>query len=499
VPALGIPGSSTWRAEWSEHLEGLETIFAVVEPDAGGENLVESLSALPLAHRLRLVRLDGVKDPSDLHLQTSAEGGFYGAWGAALEAAVPVDELLRQVRDDRAAEALERCRDLALRPSILGQFEKDLRGLGVVGEERAAKLVFLAVVSRLLPRPVSIAVKGPSAAGKSFTTTATLKFFSKRAFYSLSGMSDRFLAYDTEPVSHRMIVVAEAAGMSEVGACLVRTLLSEGRIDWGTVEKRTGGLKARRVQKEGPCGLVITTTAVRLHPENETRLLSIPVDDTREQTDRVLKSLAADAEGAERPPLDFEQWHALSDWLEGGERRVLIPFASKLSENVPKVAVRQRRDFLQFLALVQALALLHRENRKRDEDGRILATIEDYAVVRELVADLFGEAAGTEVSKTVRETVEAATALLDSKRGGGEEPATVTVLEIAKRLELDKSAASRRVRAATQAGYLENLETRKGRPARLVPGDPLPEKLELLPPPKLLDSITSGKGDRSRR
>ena len=33
----------------------------------------------------------------------------------------------------------------------------------------------------------------------------------------------------------------------------------------------------------------MTTTQVKLHPENETRLFSLPVDDTPEQTKRVLK------------------------------------------------------------------------------------------------------------------------------------------------------------------------------------------------------------------
>ena len=494
VPALGIPGSSNWRHEWAEHLDGLATVYGVVEPDAGGETFAEALSVAPFSDRLRLLRLGEAKDPSELHLKTCEEGGFGDTWDAALAGAVPVVEALRQARAERAAEAWRACRDLAQLPRILDAFAADLRCLGVVGEERSAQVVFLAVVSRLLDCIVSVAVKGPSAAGKSYTTTTALRFFPERAFYRFSGMSDRFLAYDTEPVAHRMIVVAEAAGMGEAGEYVVRTLLSEGRLDWGTVEKGSGGLQPRRIVKEGPCGLVITTTAVRLHPENETRLLSLPVDDTRAQTRRVLGSLAAAAEqGGEQSAPDFGAWHALSDWLEGGERRVVIPFARRLSEEVPPVAVRQRRDFGQLLTLVRAHALLHRASRKRDEEGRIVATLEDYAIVRELVADLFGEAAGTEVSVTVRETVGVVAAVLEAKPTGGEERATAAVVEVAKRLELDKGTASRRVRAATQAGHLENLETRKGRPARLVLGDPLPEQRELLPPPERLEARHDGE------
>ena len=54
-----------------------------------------------------------------------------------------------------------------------------------------------------------------------------------------------------------------------------RSLLSEGRIKHVIVEKNpeTGRLESREVVLKGPTGLLITTTAISLHKENETRLL----------------------------------------------------------------------------------------------------------------------------------------------------------------------------------------------------------------------------------
>ena len=103
--------------------------------------------------------------------------------------------------------------ELAREPNILARFEQDMKNLGAVGEERVAKLIFLAMTSRLFNRPVSVVVKGPSSAGKSYTTEQTLRFFPAFAYYTLSGMSERFLVYDEEPLAHRMIVVSEAAGL----------------------------------------------------------------------------------------------------------------------------------------------------------------------------------------------------------------------------------------------------------------------------------------------
>ena len=75
--------------------------------------------------------------------------------------------------------------------------------------------------------------------------------------------------------------------------------------------------------------------------------------------------------------------------------------------------------------------------------------IRNYAAVRELVADLFAEHVGASVKKTIRETVEAVRAL---------EQDEVSVSEIAKKLELDRSAVSRRVADAIAGGYLKNHE-----------------------------------------
>jgi hypothetical protein len=51
--------------------------------------------------------------------------------------------------------------------------------------------------------------------------------------------------------------------------------------------------------------------------------------------------------------------------------------------------------------------------------------------------------------------------------------AEVRQAELRAVLNLDKSAISRRVAGALAGGFLENLEDRKGKPARLVLGDPL--------------------------
>jgi hypothetical protein len=68
----------------------------------------------------------------------------------------------------------------------------------------------------------------------------------------------------------------------------------------------------------------------------------------------------------------------------------------------------------------------------------------------------------------------------------------VSSAQVAEVLGLDKSAAWRRVRVAMQKGYLENLETRRGKRAQIVLGDPLPEDRAILPHPDRVDRRERG-------
>ena len=99
-------------------------------------------------------------------------------------------------------------------------------------------------------------------------------------------------------------------------------------------------------------------------------------------------------------------------WLASGATNVVIPFASVLADLVPPVAVRLRRDFGALLTLIRVHALLHQASRPADEAGRIIAIVEDYAVVRHLVADLLADEVEVSVPAHVREIVEAVRAIL---------------------------------------------------------------------------------------
>jgi hypothetical protein len=370
--------------------------------------------------------------------------------------------------------------DLAHEQDILGEFLAAIHRCGVVGEDATAATSYLAMTSRVLEDPVSLVVKGASSSGKSHTVQTTARFFPCDAVIEFTGMSERALVFAPQDFRHRSIIVYEAVALREraeresgnLTAYFVRSLISEGRISYPmSVRTKEGEWTTKIYTKEGPTNVIVTTTATHLHNENETRLLSLQTNDTPEQTRRVLLSLAEQ----ERAEPDLRPWQELQAWLQTAEHRVAIPYARWLAENVPPVAVRLRRDFRSVLSLIRAHAVLHQASRERDADGRIVASEADYAAVRELILPVVSQGVGATVSHVVRETVGAVEALAGEHRDG------VPAAAIARLLQLDKSAARRRLLQAAEAGFVVNLEDRRGRPGRYVLGEPLPEDLEILP------------------
>ncbi len=178
-----------------------------------------------------------------------------------------------EVEDAQTPEELwEICKDLATEENILGRVEEAVREGGFAGPTSGVMLVYLAIMTRLLDRPVSVALRGPSSAGKSFTLKRAAALHPPEAYLTLTAMSDKALVYMKHDLRHRMLIINEAAGINGgLFAYALRSLLSEGCIDYEYTDfelKRTV-----QVRKEGPTGL-LTSAVGGIDFELATRLIT---------------------------------------------------------------------------------------------------------------------------------------------------------------------------------------------------------------------------------
>ena len=245
-------------------------------------------------------------------------------------------------------------------------------GKVIAGEETNGKLLYLVATSRLFDHTMHAAIKGTSAGGKSEIRKRMLEFFPPESVVSFTSLSEKSLIYHDGDFSHKILSMGEAAATDEQDFqdYLLRELMSEGRLRHATVQRVGSANVPLTIEKKGPVAFLVTTTKSKMHPENETRMLSLEIDDSADQTRKVLTKVAQ-VEGLNQSTsqVNVKPWQDYQRWLEQGERRVVVPFAPKMADLVPAASVRLRRDVGQVIRAIKAHALLHREHRRRDGVG----------------------------------------------------------------------------------------------------------------------------------
>jgi len=343
---------------------------------------------------------------------------------------------------------------------------------GVAGERKNVCLLYLALTSRLLDEPISITIKGDPSAGKSYVLSHVLWLFPRDAYWELTGMSQQALIYTERNFAHRTIVIMERPGMGKADYH-IRTLQSEGRIAFETVEKGPHGKQRNRtIEKEGPTNFISTTIEAVGDVQNETRHWTLMADESPEQTARVLKMQGKKLQGrvpSRSGAVALKVAQAMQYLLE--PKRVVIPYGDWLSDRMPTEPLRIRRDFGRLGAAIQAMALLHQYQRDEDEEGMLVATVADYAMVRPLLADTFGSSLDNMTPKTL-ELVKVVREIYEEKRAHALwDSVHVTVYDIQKRTGRGQTSITERLGSAIEEGHLQNVGGgRRGQGWKLVPG-----------------------------
>lgn len=483
VPALGVPGASTWREERdAQHLNGIADVYVVVEPDQGGETLLARLGGSSINERLRLVRLDGFKDVSEMHCAEPER--FRERLEAALTGATRWADEQCAANEREAAEAWEAAHGLLEAPDLLDRIESAIRDGGFAGDARPALIAYVAMTSRLLERPMNLAFVGPSAAGKNRAIRAAAELMPEGAVYEVSAASERALIYTDQSFEHRVVIFAEADSIPDDGpaASAIRALAEEGDMAYEVTVKdaQTGLMTTQRIEKHGPTCLITTSTHPLAH-QLGTRMLEVAVVDSREQTRAVMLAQAHEVDGTRSAEVDVGPFVALQRWLAAREdNRVLVSFAGALGELLPNGQVRLRRDYRKLLTAIQALALLRCCQREVDASGRVVATIfGDYADARRLLLPLFDQVVADGVTPGVRKAVAAVAA--------GETPVSLTAL--ARRMRVAKSTAHPWVKRALAEGWLVDDAAANGGAMLLRLGERLPTRRTALPTPERLAAV----------
>ena len=325
-----------------------------------------------------------------LALEPLQEAAIRGALAPDAESSAPA----LSAEDEAAGLALLRDPDLA--ESIV----RDVEAIGVVGEGDNALVGYLAMVSRLLDKPLAVLIQSTSAAGKSTLMDALLSLMPEAQRVHYSAMTGQSLFYLGEgDLRHKILAIAEEEGVRQAAYAL-KLLQSQGELTIASTGKdpQTGRLVTAEYRVQGPVMLVLTTTAIDIDEELLNRCLVLTINESAAQTaaiqqrQRQARTLAG-LQSKVRSDHVLAAHRAAQSLLQ--PLAVVNPYAEALTFASDRV--RLRRDHVKYLALIDAIALLHQQQRpirRIEVDGARVEYIEvtpaDIALANRLAHAVLG-------------------------------------------------------------------------------------------------------------
>jgi hypothetical protein len=350
---------------------------------------------------------------------------------------------------ERAPQLEREARELLESPEFFTFLRQALRRERLVGEERNALVLYVVAISALLDRPLTAIVKGSSSAGKNHLASRVLRLVPEEAVREIGSSSKTAWNYSGDDFRHSVVYLPERDHDPGV-VHSERLSISEGRLIRTVTVAENGVRVAKTFVTEGPIASISTTTRNRIEVDDETRHISLWVDESREQTRRV-------NEGYVSPELRLSDGE-LAVWRQAytlikarADVPVTLPdWFTIIAESVFDGSVTSRRYFPAFIEACKTIALV-RSFKKQSGARRphkIKVAFADLAIAAVLFEDVFVESLHRDDDKNMKTRM--AVQEISDKKGG----APVTAEELAEHMSISSDRAYRSIRAAVDAGAI---------------------------------------------
>ena len=358
---------------------------------------------------------------------------------------------------------IECAEEFLRRPDMVSQIVRHIKSLGVAGEQELILMLYLIGTSRLLIRPLAGVVMGASSAGKSYVIGKVACLFPHETVLHAHRLTPHALEYMPKgALIHKYVVAGERSRQQDDAAVestrALREMIADGRLSLALPTKNaSGAYETIHIEQPGPIAYVESTTLgiSQIFDEDRTRFVLLSSDERQIQTRAVIDQLAKSlSQPVDRdiPDSIIALHHTVQRLLKPCD--VIVPFAERLTTILPDERLEVRRTFGHLMSFIQAVALLNQFNRQRNDQGQIIATLDDYSVVRSHLSGPLARSLG-------RELTPGAADLMNRIRNSGD----FTIPEIASQLHLSANTVRGRVKELQQVGQIVQLNEGKGQKA----------------------------------
>lgn len=274
----------------------------------------------------------------------------------------------------------------AKQPGLVQRLGGLLGKTGIVGEDHNRMFLFLTAFSHKLPEPLHALIQGSSGSGKTRLMRQVSDCMPPESVDRFTRISDKALYNfpETYFVNH-LLCLEDMDGLSEEAEYSARELISGGELRSAvSVKNESGQISEGQRIVRGPVASLCCTTKGEVYEDNMSRVFLIAVDESPGQTGRIIRYQDRKAAGIIDGRQEVETKRFLQDLVRILKPyEVVNPFAGKVS--LPKEAHKIRRLNELFQGFIKIITVVNQYQRKKDGQGRLVATAEDIATAIEIM------------------------------------------------------------------------------------------------------------------
>ena len=279
-----------------------------------------------------------------------------------------------------------RCIAFLSKPELIKRINELIGIAGVAGEEKSRILLFIIASSFKMPDTLHALIQGSSGSGKTRLLKTISHLMPPEDVKSYTRVTDNsFYNQDEYFFVHKLLCFEDIDGLKEDAQLAVRELQSNEILVTSTsIKDENGSIRGGERTVRGPIASLACTTRGEMYEDNVSRCFVIAVDESREQTLRVIQYQNDRAAGA----IDIKKEKETKEFIQNCIRllkpyEVLNPYANKI--NLPEEAHKLRRLNELYQSFVRQITLLNQYQRKKDKEGRLVTEIEDLQTACEIL------------------------------------------------------------------------------------------------------------------
>lgn len=271
---------------------------------------------------------------------------------------------------------------------LIWRFNDLIGQSGIVGEEKNRIFLFVIASSHKMKDTLHALIQGSSGSGKTHLLSKIAALMPPERVVKFTRVTENsFYNYDEFFFRNKLICLEDIDGLKEEALFAWRELISNNQLSSSTSQKdENGNIRSAQRIVRGPMASICATTHGAIYEDNMSRLFIIAVDESKEQTERIMQYQSLAASGI----ADKEKENEAKEFLQNCIRmlkplKVINPYADKIK--LPPQAHKIRRLHELFLSFVKQVTLIHQYQRKRDGQGRVITEPEDLKIAVEIMFD----------------------------------------------------------------------------------------------------------------